>query len=55
MKMEINQFFQIDFDIFADRVMRNPKVCFDKDFTISVETYENKLKGNTANKRNSLQ
>jgi hypothetical protein len=45
----------MDFDIFADKVMRNPKICFDKDFSITVDTYENKLKGKTANKNNISQ
>lgn len=43
-KMDLNQFFQLEFDLFADRVMRNPRVCFEKDFTVNAETLQNKLK-----------
>lgn len=39
----------MEFDIFADRVMRNPRVCFEKDFNISPEYLDSKLKKKTTN------
>lgn len=38
--MEINSFFNLDFDLFAERLMRNSKVCFEKDFGICQETLD---------------
>jgi len=47
MKMEINSYFNMNFDLFADRLMRNPRACFEKDFTVSQEILEKRLmKGN---------
>jgi len=48
-KLDLNEFFQLEFDVFADRVMRNPRVCFEKDFNINVDTLEKKLAGKSGN------
>jgi hypothetical protein len=41
--MELNELMEIDFDGFAEQVMKNPHICFDKDFAVDLETFQNKL------------